>query len=123
MRKNVVLGVTVEAKGEFFARGNRARKGIMDVFFVFLVLFWVTSGTVHIDESFPKVEIGIGILMAVDTNQLALMVNILRPFFWIDKQRPHLSIRRDLGHFRFAVAEQTILVRVNRQLRMGLIEQ
>jgi hypothetical protein len=83
MTENVVLGMAVKAKGKFLARRNRTGKGMMNVFLVLFVLFWVAAGTVDVDESFPEMEIGIGVLMAVDTYQFSKVVDVSGPFFWI----------------------------------------
>ena len=109
MTKNTVFGVTVVAEGKFLTRGNNSECE-MDIFLILLSLFRMTTGTVHIDKALSEMEVRIGILVAVHAGQLAFLVDILGPLFRIDIQRPHLSRGRNLGHLRFAMAGETVLV-------------
>jgi hypothetical protein len=43
----------------------------MDIFLVFFFFSRMTAGTIHIDETFPEVKIGISVKMAVDTGHFA----------------------------------------------------
>jgi hypothetical protein len=49
----------------------------MDVFLIFFSFDGVATGTIHIDEALAKVDVGIGVYMAVHTCQLASLVDVL----------------------------------------------
>jgi len=109
MAKNAVFGMTVVAEGKFLTRRDNSESE-MDIFLILLSLFRMATGTVNIDEALSEMEIRIGILVAVNAGQLALMVDILGPLFRIDIERPNLSIGRNLSYLKFAMAGETVLV-------------
>jgi hypothetical protein len=111
MTKDAVFCVTVITKGQLFARCDRL-EGEVDVLLIFLCFYRMTTGTIHVDKAFPKVKERIGICVAVHTGKLASMVDVPGPIFRVDIQSPDCTVTGDLGYFGFAVACQTILIRV-----------
>ena len=77
----------------------------------------MTAGTIHIDETFPEMEIWIGICMAIHANQVAFVVDILRPFLWINEDGAHFTVACDLGDIRLSVTGKTILISICGNLR------
>jgi len=77
----------------------------------------VTASTIHIDETFPEMDIWIGICMAIHANQVAFVVDILRPFLRIDEDGADLAVACDLGDIGLAVTGKTILICVFGSLR------
>jgi len=109
MAKDMMFSVAVKAERQFFSR-RRSGKGQMDVFLVFLRLFWMTACTIHIDEALSEVDIGIGMGMAVYTEHFAFMVDVLAPFLRVNEDGANFSVTRNLCNVRFAMAEEAILV-------------
>jgi hypothetical protein len=64
MTKDAVFCVTVITKRQLFARRDR-REGEMDVLLIFLCFYRMTTGTIHVDKTFPEVKERIGISVAV----------------------------------------------------------
>jgi hypothetical protein len=60
MRKDIVFGVTVETQGKFLSWGGSG-KGQMNIFQVFFCFLRVAAGTVHIERSFSKMDVRIGL--------------------------------------------------------------
>jgi len=89
----------------------------MNIFLVFFCFLGVAAGTIDFNKALSEVEEGIGIRVAIHACDLSFMVNILRPFFRIDKNGPHFSVAQDLEALRLAMANQTIQVCVERGLR------
>ena len=83
MGKDVVFCMTVITERQLFSGCDR-REGEMNVFLIFLSFDGVATGTIHIDEALAKVEVGIGVYMAVHTRQLASLVDVLCPPLRID---------------------------------------
>lgn len=111
MREDVVFGVTMVAKRKFFTFSN-SRKGQMNVFLVLFCFFRVASGTIDIDETFPEMEVRIGMNMAVYARHTALAVNILGPLIGVNEKRSDISTVCDLRDVGFPVAGKAVLVGV-----------
>ncbi|MQY57193.1 hypothetical protein GH140_03245 [bacterium] len=120
MRKDMVFGVAVKTKGQFLSwRGSG--KSQMDISLKFFCFLRVAVRTIHIDVSLSKMEIRIGLCMAVHAEYIAYVVDVLAPFSRVDKERANLTITHNLGNFRFAVAREAFFIRIRMRLRKGLL--
>jgi len=70
MEKDVVFRVTMVTKGKLFT-GCDCVESEMDVFLIFLFLYRMATGTIHINKSLPEVKERIGIYVAIHTGKLA----------------------------------------------------
>lgn len=80
----------------------------------------MTAGTINIDETFPEMDIWIGVCMAVYANQVAFVVDILRPFLWINEDGADIPVACDLRDIGLAVAGKTILISIYGNLRKSM---
>ncbi|MFB0532066.1 MAG: hypothetical protein ACETVU_00170 [Desulfatiglandales bacterium] len=55
--------------------------------------------------------------MAIHANQVAFVVDILRPFLWINEDGTHLPVSCDLGDIGLTVTGKTILIGICGNLR------
>lgn len=83
----------------------------------------MTAGTIDIYEAFPEMEIWIGICMAIHADQVAFVVDILRPFLRINEDGTDLSVACDLGDIGLAMAEKAILIFIFGNLRKRTAER
>jgi len=116
MAKDVVFCMTVVAEGKFFI-GGRSGKGQVNIFLIFFCFFRMAASAIYIDETFPEMEIWIGICMAIHTDQVAFVVDILRPFLRINEDGAHFPVACDLGDIRPAVTGKAILISICGNLR------
>jgi hypothetical protein len=82
----------------------------MNIHLIFFFLLGMASSTVHIDKSFSKMKIGIGIDMTIHTNYLAHVVDILSPFLRIHEDRANFSFAGNLEDPRFSMTFKAILI-------------
>jgi hypothetical protein len=109
MAEDMVFSMTVKTERKFFPwRWNG--KGQMNIFLVLFGFFRMAARTVDIDVPFSEMKVRVGQSMAVHTEQMALMVDILVPFLRINEERANFAIARNLGHFRLAVTGKAFLV-------------
>lgn len=109
MRKDMVLGVTVIAQRQFFS-WRRGSKSQVDILLVFLIFFRMAACTIHIEGTFSKMEVRIGLRMAVHTNEIAFMVDVLVPLCRVNEERTDFSITHNLGNIRLSVAFEAVLI-------------
>ena len=117
-----MLGMAVVAEGEFFVFAGSG-KSQMDIFLVFLFFFRVTASAVYIYEAFSKVNIGIGVCVAIHAGYFAVAVDVLRPFPWVHKKRACLAVLCDLRDVGFSVTKKAILIGKARILSKGAAKE
>ena len=62
-------------------------------------------------------NIGIGVCVAIHTEDLACVMDILIPFLRIHVERANCAIACDLRNFRLSMAGEALLIRIARWLR------
>jgi hypothetical protein len=109
MAEDIVFSMAVKAERKFFPR-RRDGKGQMDIFLVLFGFFRMAARTIYIDVTFSEMKVRVGKSMAVHTEQLAFMVDVLTPCLRINEEGANSTVAHDLGNVRLAMAGKALLI-------------